>query len=142
MDENQKLTYADKFADYEGQGIRPPTLEERAERKAKKEEEERRIAEKAKGIETYIPYVVRASSMEDEGEKYEVVKEMRKVHDEICRRLFDAGDESDLILVHVAAYDAARREILPPKSGSGKGRRMIRATNVYDDDDRPTTHYL
>lgn len=89
-------------------------------------------------VSVYRTFVNRASVLEDD-DKYDLVKEMRKMHDVICYDLLEKGEKEE-IGAHVAAYNRAKNEIMPQvKKGP---RRVIVAQNVYDDDDRPTTHYL
>ena len=119
---------------------KPMTYEEFVEFTTKQDEEEaKKLAEEEKHIgearQAYEPFVKEA----EENDRFEVLRKMDKFHDDICKKFFAAGDKARLG-AYYKSYKKARRAILPPK----KHRRpcAIKATQVYDDDDRPTTHTI
>ncbi len=116
---------------------RPMSYEDFVTYVTKKDAEAKRQADEAANYEeearaAYASYIRAA----EEDDRFEVVRRMHSYHDDICSRLYAAGDKAKL-KAYSEAYKEARRTILPPKK-----RRpcVISATQVYDDDDRPTTH--
>jgi len=122
-------TYAEMFDT--GEGTRALTAEEIAEMEAQK-------AEAAKNIDTYKKFAEQKANSRDEA--YAIVKAMREIHDAECSRLYQEGNK-DAIPGHVAAFEAAKKEIMAPFKRTVRRRPLV-ATNIYDDDDNPTTHYL
>ncbi len=118
---------------------RPMSYEDFVTYVTKKDAEAKRQADEAAKYEeearaAYASYIRAA----EEDDRFEVVRRMDSYHDDICSRLYAAGDKARLG-AYGRAYKEARRAILPPKK-----RRpcVIRATQVYDDDDRPTSHTI
>lgn len=118
---------------------KPMTFEEFVTYVTKKDEEARKQVEEAAKYEeeARAAYAAFVEAVE-ENDRFEVARRMDSFHSDICSRFYAAGDKARLG-AYGRAYKEARRAILPPKK-----RRpcVIRATQIYDDDDRPTSHTI
>jgi len=105
------MTYQEYIEENRGRdlpdGCRLMTEEEYAELQAKDEADKAAATE----ITTYTTFVEQVADDEDEAVK--IVKAMTKVHDEICQKLYKAGDQ-DALGAHIEAFKTAKKTILTP----------------------------
>jgi len=107
------MTYQEYIEENRGRdlpdGCRLMTEEEYAEFQSK-EEADKAAATK---ITVYIPYMEQAADTDSKDEAEKIVRAMTKVHDEICQKLYKAGDQ-DALGAHIEAFDTAKKTILAP----------------------------
>ena len=72
----------------------------------------------------------------EQDERVKMAREMKSYHDSICQELYAKGEQGQ-IKEHINAYNSAKKEILPKKA---RPTVPMTATNIYDNDDRPTTY--
>ena len=106
---------------------------------AREAEREKAIANALPAAEANYAHYIEQAAQADEDEAWEIVRRMEKHHDSICQELLVKG-EREAIGAEVQAYNKARRTILAPYKRRRRPARHFIATNVYDDDDRPTTY--
>jgi hypothetical protein len=106
---------------------------------AREAEREKAIANALPAAEANYAHYIEQAAQADEDEAREIVRRMKEHHDSICQELLVKG-EREAIGAEVQAYNEARRTILAPYKRRRRPARHFIATNVYDDDDRPTTH--
>ncbi len=97
------------------------------------------LVEMAKSVTTYADYAAQPTADEDEAR--ELVRTVRKVHDAICAEFYAQGRGEELG-AHIEAYDIAKKQILSPYKRKARKPTIIVATQIYDDDDNPTSHVL
>ena len=98
------------------------------------------VKEAAEKIKIYKDFVKKAQDIEnDECTAKKLVSKMKDEHDAICKYLYKEGKKV-LLGKHIESFASAKREIMGAyKKEKTAPTRMV-ATNVYDDDDRPTSH--
>ena len=106
---------------------------------AREAEREKAIANALPAAEANYAHYIEQAAQADEDEAREIVRRMKEHHDSICQELLVKG-EREAIGAEVQAYNEARQTILAPYKRRRKPARRFIATNVYDDDDRPTTY--
>lgn len=94
-------------------------------------------AKAAEQITTYAPFV--GQDAEDKWEAQDIIREMRKIHDAECEKLRAAGNMEQHKL-HCIAFDAARKAIMAPFKGGPRPKGPFTATNIYDNDNNPTSY--
>ena len=98
------------------------------------------VKEAAEKIKIYKDFVKKAQDIKnDECTARKLVIKMQNEHDAICKYLYKK-EEKVLLGKHIESFASAKRE----KMGGYKPKKTVPtrmvATNVYDDDDRPTSH--
>jgi hypothetical protein len=130
--------YVKNWHMWESSEAQPMSFEEWKAREEERAAEKAAIAKAAESITIYAEFVQKAAAVDDEDDALIIARKMKNLHDDECMKLFRAG-KIDEVAAHAEAYGAARKAIMAPfKNGAPKG--PFAATNVYDNDDRPTTH--
>jgi hypothetical protein len=130
--------YVKNWHMWESSEAQPMSFEEWKAREEERAAEKAAIAKAAESITIYAEFVQKAAAVDDEDDALIIARKMKNLHDDECMKLFRAG-KLDEVAAHAEAYGAARKAIMAPfKNGAPKG--PFAATNVYDNDDRPTTH--
>lgn len=118
----------------------PDTYEEFAAKMEASAAKEEADAMAAESITDYVRFVEEAQTVSDKWDAEDIVGKMQDLHDDICAKLLEVGD-SAAIGAHVKAFKAAKREIMKPYKVIRHGFvRCQPATQIYDDDDNPTSY--
>ena len=94
------------------------------------------IREEIKGV--YDSYIAQAKYIDDEDDAYFLVRKMQRTHDDNCTKAYKEGNK-DLIGAYNELFEEAKKAIMDPHKYEYIPRNAT-ATNVYDDDDRPTSY--
>ena len=94
------------------------------------------IREEVKNI--YSSYIAQGKDLDDEDDAYFLVRKMKRIHDDNCTKAYNEGDK-ELIGAYNELFEEAKKAIMNPYKYEYIPHNTT-ATNVYDDDDRPTSY--
>lgn len=137
---DMKTRYAEYLKKFGLAYEKPDTYEEFAAKMEANAAREAADEKAAESITDYALFVAEAQGVSDKWGAEDIVDRMQALHDDICAKLFEEGDRA-AIGAHVEAFKDAKKEIMAPYKVKRNGFvHCPPATQVYDDDDKPTTY--